>query len=149
MRLLHKGLLATGAMVAALLASPVAAQATGTPVCPSSDGTGCLYAWTWYNNEGYQCSWFNSDGNWGDDCPEGLSGGFRNQASSLENQSSHGNYARLYFHPSYTGAWACVGPGEYWNDLSVKRFNRGSGRDGYNYVIDNEIAGFKWSTSCG
>ncbi|MEU7824852.1 hypothetical protein [Catellatospora sp. NPDC049111] len=150
MRLLYKGLIATGAMLMALLLTPVAAQAGGTPYCQTSDGRGCLNAWELDRTNGYQCSWFNSDSNWGDDCVNAhLPGGFRNQASSLENVTANNNYARLYYHPGYTGAWACIGPGEYWNDLYYWWFNHGSGLDGYQTRINNEIAGFKWSKSCG
>ncbi|MEV0459565.1 hypothetical protein [Catellatospora methionotrophica] len=153
MRKMYRGLLATGVMVVALMLNPAAAQAgSGHPWCTSADLKGCLWAWdgAYAYNYSVSCAWFNSDSNWSDDCVfEETPGGMRNRASSLVNESTHGNYARLYYHTGYTGAWACIGPGEYWDNLYNWWFNHGSGLGGYQTRIDNEIAGFKWSTSCG
>jgi hypothetical protein len=153
MRKIYNVLIATGAIVVSLLLSPAAAQAgSGHTWCSSADGTGCLWAWDrpYADPYGVQCAWFNSDTNWGDDCVfEETPGGMRNQASSLVNGTSRNNYARLYYHPDHTGAWACIGPGEYWDNLYNWWFNHGAGLGGYQTRIDDEIASFKWSTSCG
>ncbi|MEU6497092.1 hypothetical protein ABZ890_43190 [Streptomyces sp. NPDC046984] len=109
---------------------------------------GYVYAWdgTWDDNNQPQtsCRWFNDDPNWGDDC-----GNFRNWAGSLQNNSSHGNAVNFYYHPNYTGAWACLGPGDVWRDARYNYFSWGAGQDGYSQAIYKQIASSKWVRTCG
>lgn len=107
-------------------------------------GDGYFYAWENEYQNGTRCRWFNSDDNGGDNC-----GNFRNRASSVLNNSSQGNYANLYYHPGYGGAYACIAPGDYWDNLSNYYFSWGP-NDGKGLPTNNDIAGFRWtSTQCG
>lgn len=109
---------------------------------------GYVYAWdNIWNDDNYanfSCRWYNDDSTWGDDC-----GNFRNRASAVQNNSAHGNAINFYFHPGYTGAWGCLGPGSVWRDLRYNYFSWGPGLDGYNNAMNDEIASSKWVRSCG
>jgi hypothetical protein len=110
---------------------------------------GFVYAWehAWNDNSqgGRWCRWEYSDATWGDDC-----GNFRNLASSLQNNSSGGNAINFYFHTEHTGAWACLGRGDVWRDLSLGiHFSWGYDRDGYGRGANDEIASSKWVRYCG
>ncbi|MEV4314944.1 hypothetical protein [Actinocrispum sp. NPDC049592] len=108
---------------------------------------GYVYAWdNIWNDDNYanfSCRWLDDDYNWGDNC-----GNFRNRASAVQNNSAHNNSINLYFHPNLTSAWACPGPGSVWRDLRYNYFNHGSGRDGYTWAMNDEIASSKWVSSC-
>jgi hypothetical protein len=111
-------------------------------------GDGYVYAWenAWNDNSegGRWCRWFNGDNNWQDDC-----GNFRNIASSVQNNSSAGNNVRFYIHPSNTGAYACLGRGDAWRDLSKGIvFSFSPGLDGYWASANNNIASHRWVTNC-
>ncbi|MEV6634921.1 hypothetical protein AB0M54_29650 [Actinoplanes sp. NPDC051470] len=139
--------------LALLTGLPTAAQAqpVAGPSAPSgftAQGDGYFYAWDAIdgadNPTTANCRWFNSDDNWENNC-----GNFRNRASSVKNNSANGNYANLYYHQWYGGAYACIAPGDYWNDLRVRYFSWGPA-DGKGKATNNEIAGFKWtSRQCG
>ncbi|BCJ50346.1 hypothetical protein Asp14428_18210 [Actinoplanes sp. NBRC 14428] len=144
-----RNLMAGAAVTAALLAGlPTAAHAqpAAAPARAGAQllGDGYFYAWDLPYKSGASCRWFNSDTNWGDNC-----GNFRNRASSVQNNSSQGNYANLYYHPDGGGAWACIAPGDYWDNLANYYFTWGPA-DGKNKSTNNEIAGFRWTTTqCG
>ncbi|MEU4222457.1 hypothetical protein [Actinoplanes sp. NPDC026623] len=152
MRRIH-GLMAAAAVAAMLLVGlPAAAQAQApAPQAPAQAQTGAkllgdgyFYAWDLAYAGGASCRWFNSDNNWEDNC-----GGFRNRASSVQNNSAHGNYANLYVHPNRVGAWACIAPGDYWDNLDNYYFTWGP-TDGLYQKTNNNIASFKWTTTqCG
>jgi hypothetical protein len=137
-------LIAAAITTLSLAASPVANAQSSSPVRPGSPataaGSGYLYAWSDAYYSGALCSFFNSDSNWQDNC-----GNFRNRASSLWNDTAHGNSVNLYYHPNYSGAWACLHAGEAWDDLSNGgHFNWGPGRDGYGEPANDEFASSKW-----
>jgi hypothetical protein len=113
-----------------------------------SCGDGYVYAWedAWNDNSwgGSWCRWFNGDNNWQDDC-----GNFRNRASSVQNNTSANNNLRFYIHPSNTGAYACLGAGDAWRDLSQGIvFSFSPGLDGYWASANNNIASHRWVTYC-
>ncbi|GGK73604.1 hypothetical protein [Mangrovihabitans endophyticus] len=146
------GLLAGATLGLALLVGLPATANAQQAAAPSAQaqaqatalGDGYFYAWDLPYKSGASCAWFNSDNNWGDDC-----GGFRNRASSVMNNSAHGNYANLYYHPNGTGAWACIAPGDTWQDLTYYYFTWGPA-DGKGQSTNNNIASFRWTTTqCG
>jgi hypothetical protein len=112
-----------------------------------SCGDGYVYAWdNIWNDDNYatiSCRWYNDDPNWQNDC-----GNFRSYAGAIQNNSAHGNSVNLYFHPDYTGAWACLGSGSVWRDLRYNYFSWGAGLDGYGQALNNEVASSKWVRSC-
>ena len=113
-----------------------------------SCGDGYVYAWDsrWDadNQSRTYCRWFYADVNWGDNC-----GGYRNRASSFQNNSSSGNSVNFYFNPSYLGSWACLGPGDRWTDARYNYFSWGPGLPGYTLSINNEVASSKFVRGCG
>lgn len=139
--------MAIGVVLMVGLPAAAHAQQAATPQARTGTlaaGDGYFYAWENAYQGGTRCRWFNSDGNWGDDC-----GNFRNRASSVWNNSAHGNYANLYFHPNSGGAYACIAPGDYWDNLINYYFTWGPA-DGKNKPTNDEIASFAWTTTqCG
>jgi peptidase inhibitor family I36 len=139
------------AQAAPTAAAPASAAVQHQPVAPAvADAAACceggyFYGWKGTYYTGGECAWFNSDTNFGNDC-----GGFRNAISSAYNNSNAGNVVRLYYHPDYTGAWACLGAGDFWYDFPAQniRFTWGSGQDGYNAQADNESASFRFRATC-
>ncbi len=113
---------------------------------------GYVYAWAdaadvWSAaSQGWAaCRWYYNDANWGDNC-----GGFRNIASTLQNNSSAGNSVNFYYSPSYGGAWACLSAGDVWRNLAAgKIFSWGSGLGGYWQSINDDIASSKFVSTCG
>jgi hypothetical protein len=91
------------------------------------------------------CTWHNSDGDWGNDC-----GGFRNVASYAFNDSNANNVVRLYYHTGYRGAWACLGPGDVWDDFATQniRFTWGAGLDGYMSPANDNVASHAFRSTC-
>jgi hypothetical protein len=112
---------------------------------------GYVYAWAsaadaWESaSEGQQaCRFYDDDGNWGDNC-----GGYRNIASTVQNNSSGGNVVKFFFHTNYTGAYACLGPKDAWRNLAAGiYFSFSPGLDGYGRNANDEIAGHKWARTC-
>jgi Peptidase inhibitor family I36 len=94
---------------------------------------------------GGSCAWPNDDSNLGDNC-----GGMRNVISSAWNDSSQGNVVRLYFHTGYSGAYACLGPGDWWYDFAAQNvhFSFRPGLDGYNRSANDEVASFSFNRAC-
>ena len=72
----------------------------------------------------------------------------RNLASSAWNDSNGGRPVALYIHPDYTGAYACLGAGEVWDNLTQHTFNWGSTRGGYGETTNDNIASHRWRSSC-
>jgi hypothetical protein len=137
---------------AGLVATPGAAAADNPPPTLGRGipfGDGYLYAWQYWGYAGSMCRWYDADDNW-DTTPCGFS--MRNKASALFNNSAFGNPVNLYYHPGYTGAWACLGAGDYWDDLANRHFSWGPGRNGYGQSADDNIASHRWrnpALGCG
>lgn len=100
--------------------------------------------WCTYNttNGGSYC--LSSQGNvsnWGNY-------GCRNEDESFANRTSGG--VRLYYSPDYGGAWACVNPGWYSNNLNknVYLFYNGSGLSGYHQEIWKNVASSGVGSKC-
>lgn len=151
---MKKGIVVLGALAAGLTV-PGTAYADQPPPSSIPARDGYLYAWAaayyqnWPPTHPRHCRWFDADPNWADS-PCGLN--FRNVASSIYNNSSGNRPVNLYFHADYTGAWACLGPGDYWDNLQNKTFSWGMGRDGYQKIANDEIASHRWraaGSACG
>jgi hypothetical protein len=126
-----------------MMMAPGAAEAAG------------VYAFSGPNQSGFSCSWDRgvNDSNW-DSCPPfGMN--MHNNAESLYNRTFPGdanNRVNFYFHTGYGGAWACLGPGDYWGDLTlhIEHFNRrGSSSAGFGQPLDRNIGSHKWVPYCG
>ena len=155
--------IASAALVLASLAVPAAAQAapggaaptgataTGAQASPTSAAMastaaadGKVYAWRDPYRGGGGCAWSGRSDNWQYDC-----GDMRNKASSLENRG-YSDAVNFYYHPNQGGAWACLGRGDMWLDLSIGReiFSWGANLDGYRLKLDNAIASHRWVAGC-
>ena len=146
-------LLAVPALLAALL-SPGTAMAAG----PDQAGTdqaatalaadGRVNAWEHAHAGGIHCWWTGNDTSWVD-CN---GGNMLNRASDLFNNGFAGgrDEVNFYWGQGYTGAWACLGVGDSWPDLSDGQiFSWGSGKSGYRDEINDNIASHKWVVNCG
>jgi hypothetical protein len=126
-----------------------AAPASGTianQVAPAkAAASGNFYGWRAAYWGGGGCAWPDDDSNFGNDC-----GGMRNVISSAWNDSSQGNVVRLYVHPGYSGAYACLGPGDSWYDFTEQniRFTFRPGLDRYNAPANDEVASFTFNRGC-
>ncbi|MGC5038597.1 MULTISPECIES: hypothetical protein [unclassified Streptomyces] len=129
-------------------AEPAPAE-TRTVSAAAADGK--LHAWMDPYRGGGHCAWSGAIRNWdypGPGCPA-----MRNLASSVENRGYAGGYddVNLYYGEDQSAAYACLGNGDMWLDLSLGRevFSHGwSWWDGYGESVDNNIASHSWTDSC-
>jgi hypothetical protein len=98
-----------------------------------------------YDNcpSGYYCDYVGTDGstyclilNGGDDSWQDA--GCRNVDESFANRTS--GLVRLYYSPNLQGAWVCINPGAYSNNLAGYVFNNGPDRAGYGAPLENDVA---------
>ncbi|MBQ1041103.1 MULTISPECIES: hypothetical protein [unclassified Micromonospora] len=160
MRAVRAVLATVVAAAAALAFTATAAQAAPRPT-PHADtqraaaGSGYLYVSQDAYWSGRWCWWYNADTNWDTinvaenaNCDNNNRASMRNLASSAWNDSNSGRPVALYIHPNYTGAYACLGAGDAWDDLTGAWFSWGSNRDGYMANTNDNIASHRWRTSC-
>ncbi|AXO38034.1 hypothetical protein ACGFLT_24390 [Micromonospora chalcea] len=160
MRAVRAVLATVVAAAAALAFTATAAQAAPRPT-PHADtqravaGSGYLYVSQDAYWSGRWCWWYNADTNWDTinvaenaNCDNNNRASMRNLASSAWNDSNSGRPVALYIHPDYTGAYACLGAGDAWDDLTGAWFTWGSNRDGYMANTNDNIASHRWRTSC-
>ncbi|MFD6611277.1 hypothetical protein ACFWD1_20645 [Micromonospora chalcea] len=160
MRAVRAVLATVVAAAAALAFTATAAQAAPRPT-PHADtqraaaGSGYLYVSQDAYWSGRWCWWYNADTNWDTinvaenaNCDNNNRASMRNLASSAWNDSNSGRPVALYIHPNYTGAYACLGAGDAWDDLTGAWFTWGSNRDGYMANTNDNIASHRWRTSC-
>lgn len=158
-RALRTAIIVAGAALAtsALVATPGASAA-------SPDGYVYAYANPNknHNHKGASCRWSGKDPDWAsknatgpgarEDCST-----MGNNATSLYNRGypSGNDRVNFYFDPNYGGAWACLGPGDSWGDLSlhIETFNRHgptlATQRGHGRPLDNDIRSHKWVSYCG
>ncbi|SBT50524.1 hypothetical protein [Micromonospora auratinigra] len=149
------------ATAAALAVTATGAQAAPKPT-PHTDahrlasGSGYLYVSQDAYWAGRWCWWYNADNNWDTistaenaNCDNNNRYSMRNLASSAWNDSNTGRPVALYIHTGYTGAYACLGAGDKWDDLTGAWFSWGSNRDGYMQNTNDNIASHRWLSSCG
>lgn len=160
MRAVRAVLATVVAAAAALAFTATAAQAAPRPT-PHADtqravaGSGYLYVSQDAYWSGRWCWWYNADTNWDTinvaenaNCDNNNRASMRNLASSAWNDSNSGRPVALYIHPDYTGAYACLGAGDAWDDLTGAWFTWGSNRDGYMANTNDNIASHRWRSSC-
>ncbi|MBB5113523.1 hypothetical protein AB0K27_32875 [Micromonospora echinospora] len=160
MRAVRAVLATVVAAAAALAFTATAAQAAPRPT-PHADtqraaaGSGYLYVSQDAYWSGRWCWWYNADTNWDTinvaenaNCDNNNRASMRNLASSAWNDSNSGRPVALYIHTNYTGAYACLGAGDAWDDLTGAWFTWGSNRDGYMANTNDNIASHRWRTSC-
>ncbi|MFD6717754.1 hypothetical protein ACGF5H_28265 [Micromonospora chalcea] len=160
MRAVRAVLATVVAAAAALAFTTTAAQAAPRPT-PHADtqraaaGSGYLYVSQDAYWSGRWCWWYNADTNWDTinvaenaNCDNNNRASMRNLASSAWNDSNGGRPVALYIHTNYTGAYACLGAGDAWDDLTGAWFTWGSNRDGYMANTNDNIASHRWRTSC-
>jgi hypothetical protein len=125
----------TSSAVSAAVVRPMLGKPNG---CPSGDF--CVYT---QGNGGDLCL-ANSGNNpwWGDGCA--------NLDQTLFNNGNPDpySYVRIYWGSNYTGAWACLGLGNYWLYANQNIFNYGSTLSGYKQQVGNNAVSHKWATSC-
>ena len=63
--------------------------------------------------------------------------GCRNRDESVAN--AYPGTARLYYHPSFAGAWVCINANTQFSSLAGYKFNNGVGRDGYGAALEDDI----------
>jgi hypothetical protein len=136
-----------GAVLAGMLATASAAAA-GDGYVYAYDQT---YGWT---KSGDACRWYGNDTNWYDCTWYGVRKNMLNRASSLRNMGYAGGYDKVNFYwgTNLTGAWACLGVGDYWADLPLgrERFSwYGNDKRGLGESLNNNVASHKWVTRCG
>ncbi|MEU8071175.1 MULTISPECIES: hypothetical protein [unclassified Micromonospora] len=162
MRAVRAVLATVVAAAAALAFTATAAQAAPRPT-PHADtaqraaaGSGYLYVSQDAGWAGRWCWWYNADNNWDTintaenaNCDNNNRASMRNLASSAWNDSNSGRPVALYIHPDYTGAYACLGAGDAWDNLTGVWFTWGSNRDGYMANANDNIASHRWRSSCG
>ncbi|MCS0603577.1 hypothetical protein NX794_20510 [Streptomyces sp. LP11] len=151
-----KQFIATGAVAAglALALFPTTASAAATPSATGSAAhdsasrgaaaaDGLLHAWTDPYGGGTPCFWGGNADTWGP-C--------RNKASDIWNNG----YAvtldavDLYWGLNATGAHACIGRGDSWNNLPSGqwRFTYGSGLGGFGQSVNDNISSHRWVDYC-
>ena len=150
-RTLAAGLLAAGLLVygpAAANAAP--AMPSTTSVRPAAAGAalaaaadGYFYAWTETYRRGGRCRWAGNAETWG---------GCTNNVGSVENRGFAATLddVNLYWGAYYSGAYACLGRGDMWLDLSIKRekFDHGVGLRGIGQALYNNVASSRWTAHC-
>jgi hypothetical protein len=139
------------AMLAAIAATTLATATAAT----AADGYVYAYDQTYgWTKAGDACRWYGNDTYWGDCTWYGVKKNMLNRASSLRNMGWPGGYDKVNFYwgVNLTGAWACLGVGDYWADLPLGRekFNWALGdKRGLGQSLNNNIASHKWVTRCG
>ncbi|HEX8629315.1 MAG TPA: peptidase inhibitor family I36 protein [Catenuloplanes sp.] len=143
-------------LLTAVVAAPTAAHADEAPsgIRPRD---GNLYAWDKPSyessiNRPTACVWSEASTNW-----EGCKfiGGLwdmRNEASSVYNNSSGNRPVNLYYTVNYGGAWLCLHPGSYMDNLNNRILSWGPGKGGYRQNANDNISSHRWKaagTSCG
>ncbi len=122
-------------------ASTTAVTTSLTPAQYAAQADGYVYAWTEPYRRGGQCRWVGNAETWG---------GCSNNVGSVENRGFSGTYddVRFYWGAFYSGAWACLGRGDMWLDLSIKRERFDNGTSGLGQPLYNNIASHRWVTRC-
>ena len=105
--------------------------------------TGNFYGWRDAFRGGGGCAWPDDDDYLGNDC-----GGMNDTISSAFNDSSQGNVVRLYIHSGYAGAYACLGPGDGWDDFQGVWFSFRPGLDGYTQNANDQVSSFTFNHTC-
>jgi hypothetical protein len=139
------GACATAATLA-IFGSPAAADAAADTQSTSTHAAlsvadGYLYAWTEPYRRGGQCRWLGNAETWG---------GCANNVGSVENRGYAAvlDDVNLYWGAFYAGAWACLGRGDMWLDLSIKREHFNHGTWGNGQPLYNNIASHRWVGHC-
>jgi hypothetical protein len=155
-------LVAAAAATALAVSIPVtSAQAADGPAtaprtaAAASTPDGNLHAWEHEYRGGDHCYWSGSSRHWDglkETAQEGC-GGMRNRATSLENRGYEGfDAVNLYWDIDQGGAWACLGRGDMWLDLSLGRetFSHKSwfNHAGYGESLQDNISSHQWVESC-
>jgi hypothetical protein len=121
----------------------VTAQASVHPTIANLPADGYVRAWTATYRGGTLCKWSGNASSWGT-CA--------NHVGSVEDDGYVSTYddVNFYYEPSYAGAWACIGVGSNWMDLSAgqQTFSHGKTLDGYGQNPYNNIASSAWASSC-
>jgi peptidase inhibitor family I36 len=151
MRRIRKTIVVGAIAALAVVAAPAAA--------PAADGKIHAYehpgnAFFGIPGTGFHCSWAGNDTNWAT-CPEGHN--MQNQASALWNNGHYlpnGNdEVNLYYNRNYRGAWACIGLGHHWWNLTTHQYRFSWGPSGpgtgKGASVENNIASHKWVHHCG
>jgi opacity protein-like surface antigen len=143
------------ALMAVAFAAPTAQASEPAPVKPRSvtaaAADGKLHAWEHQYRGGKTCSWSGSNRNWdypGNGCPA-----MRNIATSVENRGYDIAYGdvNLYWGIDQGGAYACLGNGDAWMDLSlgIERFDHGlPWWSGMGESLHDNISSHQWTDSC-
>ena len=121
-------------------AATAAAAPNATALAPAD---GYFYAYADSNYGGKYCRWVGNDTDWSS-CSPG--GNLRNQASSLWNNGYAGSFDDVYVYwgLSYGGAYACIGNGLAYSNLSNYVFPVGGSGVGEN--MNDNISSHKWVT---
>lgn len=139
------------ALAVAALATVGGAATMMAPAASAADGNVYAYDGTYFS--GKYCGWVGNDTNWTTCSGGGVAQNLRNQASSLWNNGYSGGNddVNFYWDTGYSGAWACLGTGDYWADLplGVEHFTWGPGLGGYGDTLNNNISSHKWVSYCG
>jgi hypothetical protein len=127
------GALAASAAPAAPAAAHVAAHGT-TALKPAGNPAGC--------GTGNFCSY--RSGNGGSICYNNHLKSISSWSSSCRTVDSVYNNgaaagARLYYYTSFSGAWYCLGNGDYLLHMTANTFNQGSGLAGHGQPMDNHV----------
>ncbi|MFD8232907.1 hypothetical protein ACFV20_13620 [Streptomyces sp. NPDC059696] len=143
------------ALVAVALTAPTAQAAEPKPAdqrsVTAAAPDGKLHAWEHPYREGGHCAWSGASRNWdypGPGCPH-----LRNLASSVENRGYAGSYddVNLYYGEDQSAAYACLGRGDMWLDLTLgwETFSHGwPWWDGYGESVNDNISSHSWTDSC-
>lgn len=136
-----------GAVLAGMLATASAAGAADGYVYAYDQP----YGWS---RGGDACRWIGSDSNWYDCTWYGVRKNMLNRASSLWNNGWAGGYDKVNFYwgSNWSGAWACLGVGDYWADLPLGREKFSwytNDKRGLGESLNNNVASHKWVTRCG
>jgi hypothetical protein len=131
-------------------AAPIGRTAAAAPagaVDPAGVPTGCpggyFCAWVGTNGDGENCAdipYYLDVSSWVyTDCWGHVATIFNNSVSCSGCDSIY-----LWYLTNYTGAYAVLGRGDYYLDLSKNKFNRGSGSAGYGSAMKNNIRSSDW-----
>jgi hypothetical protein len=135
----------------AALATVAGTAVVTAPAASAADGN--VYAFEGTYNSGPYCAWSGDDGDWSTCSGGGVNRNMLNKASSLWNNGYPGSYddVNFYYNQGQGGAWACLGNGDAWADLSLGHeiFSWGPGLAGHGGRINDDIASHKWVNYCG
>lgn len=132
---------AASAAPATRAAAATALTTNSTAARYAAPADGYVYAWTEPYRRGGQCRWLGNAATWG---------GCANNVGSVENRGygSTLDDVRFYWGAYYEGASACLGRGDMWLDLSIKRERFNEGVIGYGEPLFNNIASHRWVSRC-